>query len=368
MKICSSNTKNSSILAMGDRLRKAMADTGNEYLMLNRGVNSVVNIDLMPVVNQIDFNSDDIQVYPGSKGKIELRQAINQEYFDNKAQADNIIITGGGISGLDITVQNIAVDEFYLPAFFWGTYAQLLALRKKPFKNYQSYAELNNSVKQMQGKGVIICDPGNPKGDKYPDNLLFEVIKNLNDAGAVVLFDSPYRRLFFDRSDTFYQQLLGLENVIIIESFSKSVGLSGQRIGFIHAINPAFVSEALLRIMFATNGVNSFSQVLISRLLTTDVGQKAIADFKQKTTQDIKKNIDFLITHNLLATDLYQETSVLGIFAVIKKSPETLFNQRIGSVGVDYFVAQPFEGIENLSRILVSYPHEKFVSFFKTII
>lgn len=353
---------------MGNRLSQAIKETGEEYLLLNRGVNSVVNIDLNPIIEQIDFNSNDIQVYPGSKGKIELRKAINEEYFNNEADVNNIIITGGGISGLDIAIQNIEVDKFYFPKFFWGTYAQLMSLRKSKFNNYTSYDELNTIAKSLKGNAVIICDPGNPLGNKYSDHLLIEVIQNLNNSRAIVLFDSPYRRLFYDRSDSFYQKLLALENVIIIESFSKSVGLSGQRIGFMHTANKAFNAEALLRIMYATNGVNSFSQILIAKLLGSSIGQKSISDFKSKTTADIAKNITFLKENSLLANNLYKDSNPIGIFTVINKSPEELFKHRIGSVGLDYFVNKPFEGIENLSRISVSYPHEKFVSFFRTLI
>jgi len=368
MKIKPSKTTNSSIVAMGARLQKAMKDSGNEYLMLNRGVNSVVNIDLKPVISEIDFNSNEIQVYPGTKGSIEIRKAINEEFFGNKAEIENIIVAVGGISGLDICFQNLEIDEIVFPRFFWGTYTQLAQLRNIPFTCYQSYAALASQSKELNGKAVIICDPGNPLGDKYPDDKLIELIKLLDANGVIVLFDSPYRRLFYDHTDTFYQQLLPLENVIIIESFSKSVGLSGQRIGFIHSSNKQFNNEAALRIMYATNGINGFAQVVVSKLLTSDVGIKVVSEFKSKTTTDIAKNIEFLKLNGLLATEFYQESKPLGIFAVVNRSPEELFQNRIGSVGLDYFVKDTFDGMDKYSRILVSYPNEKFVSFFRTLL
>ena len=362
-----SNTSNSSIIAMGASLQKAVKETGREYLFLNRGVNSVVNINLSSVVSEIDFNSNDIQVYPGNKGKIELRNAINSEYFSDKANSDNIIITGGGISGLDICIQNLDVDEILLPPFYWGTYTQLCNLRKVPFSSYKSYDNLAAQSSKLYGKAVIICDPGNPLGDKYPDNKLIDLIRILDKNGVVVLFDSPYRRLFFDKSDSFYTQLLNFENVIIIESFSKSIGLSGQRIGFIHSTNADFIREAALRVMYATNGINSFAQVLVSKLLSSVSGKKAVTAFKEKTTIDIAKNIKFLIQNNLLANEFYDKKEPWGIFSIVNVSTKKLFENRIGSVGLDYFVKEPFNGIEKYSRILVSYPHEKFVSFLRTL-
>lgn len=363
-----SNTTNSAILATGKQLANAIKETGKEYLLLNRGVNSVVNIRLDEVITQIDFNSNDIQVYPGSNGKVELRNAINQEYFNNQVNNNQILITGGGISGLDICFQNLAVNEILLPRFFWGTYAQLSRLREVPFSCYPDYDYLIEQAKNLKGKAVIICDPGNPLGEKYDDDQLLQVIEKLDNSGVVVLFDSPYRRLFYDHTDSFYQQLIKLEHVIIIESFSKSLGLSGQRIGFLYSNSEPFNTEAQLRLTYATNGVNSFAQVLVSQLLTTEAGKKAVAEFKQTTKAHITKNIQFLSEKGLLANEYYHNTMPLGIFAVVNRSPEELFKHHIGSVGLDYFVKEPFTGIENISRVLVSYPHEKFVSFFETLL
>jgi len=360
-----SNTTQSSIVAMGTRLAKAMKETGNEYLMLNRGVNSVVNIELTEVIKTIDFNSTDIQVYPSTNGKMELLKAINQEYFANQASEKNILVTGGGISGLDISLQNIQVDKVWLPPLFWGTYSQLLSLREISFTCYPNYNWLTENASKLSGNAVIICDPGNPAGEKYPDALLLELIRKLNNNGVIVLFDSPYRRLFYDQTDTFFQELMNLEHVIIIESFSKSLGLSGQRIGFIHNTQQSFIYEASLRLMYATNGVNAFAQVLVTRLLTSTEGIKAVNDFKKATTEHIAANLAFLEENKLLAGRFYHDSKPMGIFAIVNRSPEELFQNRIGSVGLDYFTLEPFEGMENLSRILVSYPHEKFVSFFR---
>ncbi len=365
--IKSSNTKSSSIIAMGERLANAATKTGKEYLLLNRGVNSVVNIDINKVVKEIDFNSDAIQVYPGSKGKANLRNAINKEYFNDQANTKNILITGGGISGLDIAFQNINVDEILLPNFFWGTYVQILNLRNINFSSYKNYETLIEQGDKLKGKAIIICDPGNPLGEKHDDKELLKTISTLNKAGAIILFDSPYRRLFLDNTDTFYQQLLQFYNVVIIESFSKSIGLSGQRIGFIHCSDENFIKEATLRISYATNGINGFAQTLVSDLLFTELGKKAVSDFKLTTTTAIAKNIKYIKDHKLLANDFYDGSISQGIFAVVNKSTEELFTKRIGSVSLNYFTLVPNIEYDSFSRILLAIPHEKFVSFFRTL-
>ena len=167
MKVNNSNTGMSAIVKAGDELRKLQAETGNEYLFLNRGVNAVCNIDLSEVIETIDFNSNNMQVYPGSRGKLELRNAINDEFFTSQADVNNIIITSGGISGLDITFQNIVVDKVLLPVYFWGTYAKVMKIRNLDYDTYEDIFELDNIIDNGENMAVVICDPNNPLGDKY---------------------------------------------------------------------------------------------------------------------------------------------------------------------------------------------------------
>lgn len=363
-----SNTKESAIVAMGQKLATAKKETGKEYFLLNRGVNSVQNINLQEVIKKIDFNSNDVQVYPGSAGKLSLRKSINEIYFHGKADVNHILITSGGIAGLDVSFQNIETKKVCLPNFFWGTYAQILNLRKINYDSYKSYEELEKNVEKFKNQTVVICDPGNPLGDKYDDDRLLALIKLLDQNDVTVIIDCPYRKLFTDDNDTFFLQIMNLKNIIIVESFSKSLGLSGQRIGFIYTSNKDFVEEAKLRILYTTNGINGFAQTLVAQLLSSKEGKKAVADFKNITRKHILQNIEFLKTHQLLATDFYKNTQIQGIFAVINKTVDELFAERIGAVSMNYFTLNPSEYYEKFSRILISCKHKEFAAFFNPFI
>ena len=78
MQVNISGAKFSSIVGIGENIRSLSKKNGKEYLMLNRGINSVCNIELTEVVKYIDFNSNDIQVYPTAQGRHDLRKAINK--------------------------------------------------------------------------------------------------------------------------------------------------------------------------------------------------------------------------------------------------------------------------------------------------
>jgi len=368
MQINYSGTNASSIVKASEKLKQLQNESGQEYLFLNRGVNAVCHIDLTEVVKQIDFNSSEIQHYPASKGKIGLRGAINTEYFNSHSDAENVVITDGGIAALDVCFQSLDVKQIVLPALYWGTYTRMLTIRKIPYDFYTDIFGLENNLESLKNSTVVICDPGNPLGDKYKDADLIRIIKKLNESSVTVILDCPYRRVFYDKTDTFYREVGLLENVIIVESFSKSVGLSGLRIGFVHSSNSVFIAEIYKRVLYATNGINSFSQVLVEKLLLTEEGKRAVTVFKKKTVHDIGLNIDFLKDNKLLASDLYNNSEVKGIFVVVKKTEEELLNAKIGCVPLSYFTEKIEDSFKNYSRISVSVPHDKFVKFFTPVI
>lgn len=372
MEINKSGATFSSIVGIGAKVKKMMEESGEEYLFLNRGINAVCPIDLTEVIKLIDFNSAKIQVYPPNKGLPELREAINQEYFIGKSNIDNVAIVPGGMSAIDVVVQILDLDIVYFSKYFWGSYQKLCTIRgleSDTFENLNSFVESIKKLRKSETAvpkkiAVLLCDPNNPVGNKLDDAELLEQIKLLSDLGVIVIFDSPYRRLFYDSNDTLHQELLLLENLIITESFSKTMGLSGQRIGFIHSTDKAFNDELNVRLLYAFNGVNAFAQELVLKLLTTPEGKKAVSDFKKKTVEDVTKNIQYLQENNLLFDKLYKNTKPVGIFTVINISEEDLLKNRIGSVGMVYFTNDKTAEIKATSRICVSVPHEKFKLFF----
>ena len=366
MKIKQSGAHYSKISAIGEQVKKLEQESGEKYLYLNQGVNSVVPIDLSKVVKDISFNARDIQVYSPMKGRPNLKKTINQEYFSCKSEPENILISNGGMSGLDLVFQSIDVDKVFVPSYFWGSYFNILKIRNVEGDFYEDFAELEAHPENYKGSAVVICDPNNPLGDKFDDHRLISLIRKLNLEGVTIIIDSPYRKIFYN-NDYFFEQLLPMENVIIVESFSKSLGLSGQRIGFIHSINQALNTELSIRLMYATNGVNGFAQLLVERLLSTPEGRTAIGEFKRKTTCSIHENIKYLRKRGFLAEEFYQSSEPMGIFTVVKFSEEELLTHRIASVSLSFFTKKYKEKAQNYARICVSVPHDDFREFFDAI-
>ena len=368
MKINHSKVSFSSIVGIGQKVAKASKESGEEYLELNRGVNNVVNIDLTDVLPKLDYNSNEFQIYAPNLGIERLRRNIVKEYFPSTSddKFTNVTIMPGGMPGLDLILQTLNVDNIIFPKFYWGSYSKMATIRGKSFSFYDDIESLN--VKELNNSTcVFICDPSNPTGIKRPDSMFEFKIKQLNDAGVVVIYDCPYRKLFKYDNDLF--DVVGkMENVIVCESFSKSLGISGARLGFVWSLNDDFNKELNIRILYEFNGVCSISQLLVNELLTSEEGKLAVNNFKEVTTDNITKNIDFLYQNGFLVDEIYQGKKPEGMFAIINYSEDFLFKNKIGAVGLDKFVYHEKDMYSSYSRICVSVEHNKFVKFLSKII
>jgi aspartate/methionine/tyrosine aminotransferase len=369
MKINPSKVTFSSIVGIGQKVTKAEKETGEEYLHLNRGVNAVTNIDLTEVVKNIDPNTKDYQVYAPNMGMEKLRRSIVGEYFpsQNTDNFTNVTIMPGGMPGLDLIIQTLNVDNIIFPKFYWGSYSKMATIRGKSFSFYNNLSDLTEE-QLNHNTCVFICDPNNPTGIKLDDRVLYQQIQRLNSAGVTVIFDSPYRKLFtYDMYVNVFDGIGGMDNVIVCESFSKSLGISGARLGFVWCNNKEFNAELNIRILYEFNGVCSISQLLVNELLTSNVGKTAVNNFKRKTTMDIFKNIEYLYDNGLLVKEIYGDDKPRGMFAIINMNEDFLFKNKIGAVGLDKFVHHDKDMYSSYSRICVSVPNDKFVKFFDSI-
>ena len=369
MKINPSKVTFSSIVGIGQKVTKAEKETGEEYLHLNRGVNAVTNIDLSEVIKNIDPNTKEYQVYAPNLGMEKLRRSIVNEYFPSQDTNNftNVTIMPGGMPGLDLIIQTLNVDNIIFPKYYWGSYSKMATIRGKSFSFYNELNDLT-SEQLNQNTCVFICDPNNPTGVKMDDRVLYQQIQRLNNSGVTIIFDSPYRKLFtYDMYVNVFDLIGNMDNVIVCESFSKSLGISGARLGFVWCNNKDFNAELNIRILYEFNGVCSISQLLVNELLTTNVGKTAVNNFRRKTTLDIFKNIKYLYDNGLLVKEIYGDDKPKGMFAIINMNEDFLFKNKIGAVGLDKFVHHDKDMYSSYSRICLSVPHDKFVKFFDNI-
>lgn len=370
MKINHSKVSFSSIVGIGQKVAKASKESGMEYLALNRGVNAVVNVDLSSVAPGIDVNTNEFQIYAPNLGVEKLRRNIAKTYFESEAY-ENVSIMPGGMPGLDMILQTLGVENVLFPKFYWGSYSKMATIRGRSFSFYDDIISLDTNDLDSS-TCVFICDPNNPTGVKVNDSLLLMKIQKLDDLGVTVIFDCPYLKLFdwqqgYSKTDMF-KSVGHLKNVIVCESFSKSLGVSGLRLGFIWSTNDEFNKEVNIRALYEFNGISTVSQLIVNELLVNPNGIEAVGKFRKETVENINENIKYLHSRGLLVDEIYQGEIPGGMFAIIDMAEDFLFKNRIGAVGLDKFVYHDKDMWSSYSRICVSVPHTKFVEFFGRIL
>ncbi|MBO7402848.1 MAG: aminotransferase class I/II-fold pyridoxal phosphate-dependent enzyme, partial [Lachnospiraceae bacterium] len=136
--------------------------------------------------------------------------------------------------------------------------------------------------------GVVICNPNAPTSIAEPLEFVEYIVKNNRD--SVVVVDEAYVDF---GAETAFPLLEKYENLLIVQTFSKSRSLAGLRVGY------AFGSRRLIR---ALNDVkNSYNSYTINRL-SAAVGPFAVLDTgylkeccekiiktREKTAEELKK-------------------------------------------------------------------------------
>ncbi len=130
-------------------------------------------------------------------------------------------------------------------------------------------------------KAVIVNTPNNPTGVVYSENILknmAEVLKRKEKEFNTTIFvisDEPYRKIVYDNIKL-PSALKIFENSIMVDSFSKSLSLPGERIGYV-AVSPYIKEVDLLidaivycnRVLGFVNAPALFQKVIAESLDTS---------------------------------------------------------------------------------------------------
>lgn len=215
-----------------------------------------------------------------------ISKSINQKYGTNFTQ-NNIIMTVGAASGLNIIFKSILnPDEEVL------TFAPY-------FVEYNSYVEGYNGVlkivspnletfepnlKELEDKitpktrALIINTPNNPTGVIYSEETIKKIAeileKKQNEYNTQIFLvsDEPYRELAYDGIEVPYVTKY-YKNTFVVYSFSKSLSLPGERIGYVVVPSEMDDSENIItaitianRVIGSVNAPSLFQKVVMNCL------------------------------------------------------------------------------------------------------
>ena len=188
--------------------------------------------------------------YMSNAGYEEVREAVAKslnERFDTDFEWPGILMTVGAAGGLNVILRTLLDpgDEVICFAPFFGEYtnyvhnyqAQLVVVPPNP-PSFQPNLDMLQDRITQRTKAIIINNPNNPTGVVYTAETLDRLEIILKEAEArighsiYVISDEPYRELVYDGVEVPFITK-HIRNCIIGYSFSKSLSLPGERIGYL---------------------------------------------------------------------------------------------------------------------------------------
>lgn len=206
-----------------------------------------VNASIEKLVCETDSVS--LHGYTSAQGDFSVRQAVAdsiENRFGVSAAPDDIYMTCGAAASLTITLKAVCEpgDEVVVLAPFFPEYSVFIenAGAKKVVANTSppdftiDFSALESAVNKNTA-ALLINFPNNPTGAVISEDearKLAELLKRKSTEFSKVIYlisDEPYRELCYGEPAPFMPKFY--ENTIVDYSFSKSLSLPGERIGYI---------------------------------------------------------------------------------------------------------------------------------------
>lgn len=201
--------------------------------------------------------------YMSNAGYEDVRQAVSESInkkFDTAFSAKNIIMTVGAAGGLNVILKTLLNpgDEVIAIAPYFGEYnsyvsnfdGKLVVVSPNTETFQPNLTELEEKL-TARTKAVIVNSPNNPTGVIYSEETIQEMAEILRKkqkefgTDIYLISDEPYRELAYDGAEVPYLTKY-YENAIIGYSFSKSLSLPGERIGYLVIPDEAADSEDVI--------------------------------------------------------------------------------------------------------------------------
>jgi len=247
--------KNSSVI-------RAMFEEGNRLAKIH-GAENVYDFSLgnpnVPAPAEVETAIEEIlneekstyvHGYMSNAGYEDVRETIAQSInirFETKFDATNIVMTVGAAGGLNVILKTLLNpgDEVITFAPFFGeyrgytsNYQGILVVVSPNTVDFQpNLSEFALKITKKT-KVVIVNNPNNPTGVVYSEDTIKKMAAILEEkqkefgTDIYIVSDEPYRELVYDGVDVPYLTKY-YKNTIVGYSYSKSLSLPGERIGYL---------------------------------------------------------------------------------------------------------------------------------------
>lgn len=219
-----------------------------------------VNQAVIDVINE--ENSVHVHGYMSNSGYEDVRKAVADSLnrrFETNFNKSNIVMTVGAAGGLNVILKSILnpADEVIAFAPYFGEYRSYvgnydgnLVVVSADTKEFQlNLEELKEKITEKT-KAVIVNNPNNPSGVVYSEETIKKLAEVLNQkqselgTSIYLISDEPYRELVYDGVEVPYLTKY-YNNTVVGYSYSKSLSLPGERIGYLVIPDEVTDSEQL---------------------------------------------------------------------------------------------------------------------------
>ncbi len=181
--------------------------------------------------------------YSSPTGLEEVKKAIIEKVNEENSldfANENIVLTPGGKFGIYASITtNIKPGEkviIFNPS--WPVYGSLTMKAKGLIgeinteleKGWRIDSEKLKEEIDENTKMIIINNPCNPTGKIYGEKELEEIVQLAEEKKLLVLADETYSKITFKPFKTVLE--FNYENTIYVDSFSKTYGMTGFRLGY----------------------------------------------------------------------------------------------------------------------------------------
>ncbi len=210
-----------------------------------------------------------------NSGYADVREAVAEslnERFGTAFEGKNIIMTVGAAGGLNVILKTIinAGDEVLTFAPYFGEYRAYVnnfdGVLVEVSPNTVDFQPKLDEFEQKitpKTKAVIVNTPNNPTGVVYSEETIkkmaaiMEAKQKEYGTEIFLISDEPYRELVYDGAEVPYLTKY-YDNTIVGYSYSKSLSLPGERIGYLVIPDEVADSEDMLSAANVANRILGF--------------------------------------------------------------------------------------------------------------
>ena len=304
--------------------------------------------------------------YMPNPGFAEVREAVAGKLRHETGldfTAEDVFMTVGAAGACNVILKSILdpSDEVLVLAPYFAEYQFYIANHGGRMVIVETDDSFLPDVERIAAaitprtRALILNTPNNPTGRVYPESTLRDLDEMLSRAGQpiAVLSDEPYKSFVYDGQRQ-PEVASSIANTAICNSWSKSLGLAGERIGYL-ALSPRLEDGATLRSACA------FSNRTLGFVNAPAIWQRVILESMDETIGPAIYEQRRNVLCDALEAIGYEVRRPEGAFYVFLKTPipdDIAFTRRLAEEGV---LAVPGTGFgrSGYIRLSLTVPLEK---------